>query len=194
VHPALLHRSLRLLAVIAMLLIVLAPLVSRWMAHGGSPAPGELVHALPASAAAQPQPHHGSHHQHGDGHAPEATLSNAYVHPAAVAEPVEQPLHRAHQTQHAHESHPAQHTQHTQHPHEAHDHGGAAGQDPHAGHDMGVDCDYCLIAARMVSLLVAVLLALIAWQAPHFARTGALPWHTRIAVGHLGARGPPQPA
>jgi hypothetical protein len=30
--------------------------------------------------------------------------------------------------------------------------------DPHADHEMGVDCDYCLIAARLITLLVAVLL------------------------------------
>ena len=26
---------------------------------------------------------------------------------------------------------------------------------PHAEHDMGVDCDYCVIAARLISLLIA---------------------------------------
>ncbi|KAG0920327.1 hypothetical protein G6F32_015656 [Rhizopus arrhizus] len=30
--------------------------------------------------------------------------------------------------------------------------------DPHADHEMSVDCDYCLIAARMLTLLVAALL------------------------------------
>lgn len=68
---------------------------------------------------------------------------------------------------------------------------GNSRNDPHAGHDMGVDCDYCLIAARMVSLLVALLLALIGWRPPRFARAWTLRWGSSIAAGHLGARGPP---
>lgn len=69
---------------------------------------------------------------------------------------------------------------------------GTESKDSHADHDMGVDCDYCLIAARMVSLLVALLIALIGWRPPIFARAWTLSWSNSIAAGHLGARGPPQ--
>lgn len=66
--------------------------------------------------------------------------------------------------------------------------------DPHAEHEMGVDCDYCLIAARMISLLVALLLLLANTPAsfrdlPGFAGTRRAP-----APGTLGARGPPAAA
>lgn len=65
------------------------------------------------------------------------------------------------------------------------------GNDPHADHEMGVDCDYCLIAARLISLLVAVLLLLLP-----LATTGRVPAARVLALpcrvtGTLGARGPP---
>lgn len=58
---------------------------------------------------------------------------------------------------------------------------------------MGVDCDYCLIAARLISLLVAVLLLLLP-----LATTGGAPAARVLALpcrvtGTLGARGPPLP-
>lgn len=63
--------------------------------------------------------------------------------------------------------------------------------DPHAQHDMGVDCDYCLIAARMISLLVALLL-LIAFGPLHFrALAGLVATRQSPSPGTLGARGPP---
>jgi len=90
-----------------MLLVLLAPLVSRWLAHG------HVAAAVPVAAM--------DHSQH---------------------------------AQHAMEGH--------------HDHHAMAMQqgevakkppaDPHAAHEMGVDCDYCLIAARLITLLVAALL------------------------------------
>jgi len=76
--------------------------------------------------------------------------------------------------------------------HAAHHTLSSSAGDPHASHEMGVDCDYCLIAARMMGLLVALLLMLIAWPAaakpfcaPRFAA------RTDVS-GTLGARGPPQ--
>lgn len=64
--------------------------------------------------------------------------------------------------------------------------------DPHAGHDMGVDCDYCLLAARLLPWMVFALLILPLLRAPAprvfkvLGRVGKA-WH-----GHLGARGPPR--
>lgn len=59
---------------------------------------------------------------------------------------------------------------------------------------MGVECDYCLIAARMLGLLVAVLLALLAYTRlpPGYALQTL--WHAFRHIGHLGARGPPSAA
>ncbi|WP_312706847.1 DUF2946 family protein [Stenotrophomonas sp.] len=142
------HRSLTLMAAIAMLLIVAAPLLSRWIAHSPE---APRVHALHAAEQVGPAPHEhpsGAHH-HG---------SESAVAMTAHAGPT------------------------------------ASKSAPHANHDMGVDCDYCLIAARMVSLLVAMLIALIGWRPPQFARTWVLQWGASVAAGHLGARGPPQRA
>ncbi|AKK64022.1 DUF2946 family protein [Xanthomonas oryzae pv. oryzicola] len=61
----------------------------------------------------------------------------------------------------------------------------------HAEHDMGVDCEYCLIAARLISLLVALLLWL-PIRPPVFRALAGLIATRRIpATGTLGARGPP---
>ncbi|MEQ7892589.1 DUF2946 family protein [Xanthomonas arboricola] len=62
---------------------------------------------------------------------------------------------------------------------------------PHAEHEMGVDCEYCLIAARMISLLVALLLLLITWRAVFRALVGLIDTRRIPATGTLGARGPP---
>nr|WP_281367578.1 DUF2946 family protein [Stenotrophomonas tumulicola] len=62
---------------------------------------------------------------------------------------------------------------------------------PHAEHDMGVECDYCLIAARMISLLVAVLLLMTLWPAVFRALAGFIDTRRAPAAGTLGARGPP---
>ncbi len=158
------HRCLSLMAFVAMLLIVLAPLVSRWVAHGTAAGHSEAVHAIEHQPAAMQQHEGGEHHHHGAGDATEMMMSADHDHPAMVAHADVRPLQ---------------------------DHAGKPRNDPHAGHDMGVDCDYCLIAARMVSLLVALLLALIGWRPPHFARAWTLSWGSSIAAGHLGARGPP---
>ncbi|PKH71920.1 hypothetical protein CXF96_12035 [Stenotrophomonas sp. Betaine-02u-21] len=63
--------------------------------------------------------------------------------------------------------------------------------DPHAKHEMGVECDYCLIAARMISLLVALLLLLTVWPAAFGTITARHPTRPAPALGTLGARGPP---
>jgi len=56
---------------------------------------------------------------------------------------------------------------------------------------MGVDCEYCLIAARMISLLVALLLAMAIWPAVFRALFGLVDRRRIRAPGTLGARGPP---
>lgn len=63
--------------------------------------------------------------------------------------------------------------------------------DSHAKHEMGVECDYCLIAARMVSLLVALLLLLTVWPAAFRKIAAQSPARPAPALGTLGARGPP---
>lgn len=63
--------------------------------------------------------------------------------------------------------------------------------DPHAKHEMGVECDYCLIAARMISLLVALLLLLTVWPAAFRKISAQSPARPAPALGTLGARGPP---
>lgn len=62
---------------------------------------------------------------------------------------------------------------------------------PHAEHEMGADCEYCLIAARMISLLVALLLLLTTWRAIFRALVGLTDTRRIPATGTLGARGPP---
>ncbi|WP_318241123.1 hypothetical protein [Stenotrophomonas lacuserhaii] len=66
-----------------------------------------------------------------------------------------------------------------------------ASADPHAKHEMGVECDYCLMAARMISLLVALLLLLTVWPAAFGTITARHPTRPAPALGTLGARGPP---
>lgn len=66
-----------------------------------------------------------------------------------------------------------------------------ASADPHAKHEMGVECDYCLIAARMISLLVALLLLLTLWPTAFRTITAHHPTRPAPALGTLGARGPP---
>lgn len=63
--------------------------------------------------------------------------------------------------------------------------------DPHAQHDMGVDCDYCLIAARMISLLVALLLLMTVGPVHFRALAGLVATRQSPSLGTLGARGPP---
>ncbi len=63
--------------------------------------------------------------------------------------------------------------------------------DPHANHEMDVDCEYCLIAARLISLLVALLLLLTQWPAVFRSLSGLVERRRAPAHGTLGARGPP---
>ncbi|WP_127564808.1 DUF2946 family protein [Stenotrophomonas indicatrix] len=124
-----------------MLLVLLAPLVSRWLVHG---------------------------------------------HVVASAAPVATTDHAAH-TQHAMEGHHDHHAMAMQH-------GEATPKppaDPHADHEMGVDCDYCLIAARLITLLVAALLLMIPLAPVCRALRGAVQTLPQRICGTLGARGPP---
>lgn len=154
-----------MLALVAALLIVLAPMVSRWILHGAEPAHAEALSTVELSHAAPQDRTKG----HGlvDTASTEAGHSahdhHAMAMPANSDGPVPQP--------------PAH----------------LPGKDPHTGHDMGVDCEYCLIAARMISLLVALLIALIGLRPARFVQAFNLPWRAGIAPGHLGARGPPLP-
>ncbi|MGE8259478.1 MAG: DUF2946 family protein [Stenotrophomonas sp.] len=140
-----------------MLLVLLAPLVSRWMAHGPAPAAAPVMAgmdhgAMDHSAMDHSAMGHGAHDEH---------------------------------AQHAMEGH---------HDHRAMAHDEAAAKpavDPHAEHEMGVDCEYCLIAARLITLLVAAFLLLVPLAPVCRALAGsvrALPSRLR---GTLGARGPP---
>jgi len=141
-----------------MLLVLCAPLVSRWLASA-HPAP---------MAAHVVQPAVSSHAPHGeDGPAEVMAADHAHHH--------DMPAHRDH---------------HTPLPPEA----GASGlpaADPHADHEMGVDCDYCLIAARLITLLVSVLLLLVPSAPVCRALVGAVQALPARLMGTLGARGPP---
>lgn len=126
-----------------MLLVLLAPLVSRWLAHG------HVAAAVPV--AAMDHAMHAEHAQHAmEGHHDHHAM--AMLHGEAAKKP------------------PA---------------------DPHADHEMGVDCDYCLIAARLITLLVAALLLLVPIAAVCRALRGAVQALPQRVSGTLGARGPP---
>ena len=129
-----LHRRFQALAWLALLLVLLAPLVSRLLAHG------HVAAAVPVVAM--------------------------------------------------------DHSQHAQHDHQAMAmrHGETAKKppaDPHADHEMGVDCDYCLIAARLITLLVAAVLLLAPMAPVCRALRGAVQALPQRISGTLGARGPP---
>ena len=126
-----------------MLLVLLAPLVSRWLASGHVAATAPVAamnHAMHAEHAQQAMEGHHDHHatamQHGEA-APKARV------------------------------------------------------DPHADHEMGVDCDYCLIAGRLITLLVAALLLLAPMAPVCRALRGAVRTLPQRIAGMLGARGPP---
>lgn len=139
-HRPRFHRRFQALAWLALLLVLLAPLVSRWVAHG------RVAAAAPVAAM-----DHSLHAQH---------------------------------TMEAHHDHHAMATPHDE----------AAKNppaDPHADHEMGVDCDYCLIAARLITLLVATFLLLVPLAPVCRARLGAVLAVPARLAGTLGARGPP---
>ncbi|WP_294987816.1 DUF2946 family protein [uncultured Stenotrophomonas sp.] len=126
-----------------MLLVLLAPLVSRWLAHGHA--------AAAAPVAAMDHATHAEHAQHAmEGH-------------------------------HDHHAMAMPHGESTPKP----------AADPHANHEMGVDCDYCLIAARLITLLVAALLLLAPMAPVCRALRGAVRALPQRISGTLGARGPP---
>lgn len=139
-----------------MLLVVVAPLVSRALAHppgaAVQPLHAHAAHAQPGATAATNA--HPMHHDaaHGMDHAMMAPSAHAESAPAAASAP---------------------------------------SGDPHAQHDMGVDCDYCVIAARMISLLVALLLLMAVCPVQFRALAGLLDTRHAPSSGTLGARGPP---
>ncbi len=126
-----------------MLLVLLAPLVSRWLAHGhvAATAPvAALNHAMHAEHAQHAMEAHHDHHA--------MAMQNGESTPKPAA-------------------------------------------DPHADHEMGVDCDYCLIAARLITLLVAAVLLLAPMAPLCRALRGAVQTLPQRISGTLGARGPP---
>lgn len=166
VHTVPFHRSLCLLASLAMVLIVCAPLVSRWIVHGAHAAPTARVALTPGP---QKEPAGG-----GTGHA------HLHAGPPHMHEGAAPPAAQAQQG-HAH------HHLATALP----DLPDLPVADRHAGHAMAADCDYCLMAARLLSLLVAVLLVLLTWVSPRHRRPAVVGRLVRVHAGHLGARGPP---
>jgi len=148
VRTTALHRWLLPLAFLAMLLVVVAPLISRALAH--PPVPAATPHAMhhmmeqPMGHAMAHDMHHGTHHD------------MVMDEPAAMEDAAP-----------------------------------TTAADPHAGHDMGVDCEYCLLAARMISLLVALLLFMALWPRVFRALAGLVDTRRVPAPGTLGARGPP---
>ncbi|WP_256643599.1 DUF2946 family protein [Stenotrophomonas sp. 9(2022)] len=142
-----------------MLLVLLAPLVSRWMAHGPAHAAVPMMAGMDHGAVDHGAMDHSAHAEralhamegHHDHHA--MAMAMAMAHDETTAKPA---------------------------------------IDPHAEHEMGVDCEYCLIAARLITLLVAAFLLLVPLAPVCRALAGsvrALPSRLR---GTLGARGPPQ--
>ncbi|HFK2918994.1 TPA: DUF2946 family protein [Stenotrophomonas maltophilia] len=123
-----------------MLLVLLAPLVSRWLAHG------HVAAAVPVA-----------------------------------------PMDHSQQAQHAMEGHHDHHAMVMPHGESAK----KPAADPHADHEMGVDCDYCLIAARLITLLVAAVLLLAPMAPVCRALRGAVRTLPQRISGTLGARGPP---
>lgn len=159
-----LHRSFGLMAAFALLLILLAPLVSRWMANGAEKHHEQPMHAVEHGDQAQHQHHSAGHHGHDRDGSADTMMSAEHAHHSMATEAS---------------------------PHAAATAGRGSAVDPHAEHEMGVDCDYCLIAARMISLLVALLLLLTLWPVVFRALTGLVDTQRVPAPGTLGARGPP---
>lgn len=145
VRASLLHRWLHAWALLAIALVIVAPMVSRALAPVNAP----VMEASPA-----PDPH-AAHH----------AMTDADAHAG----------HHAHHDRDQGKASPA----------------AEAPADPHASHEMGVDCEYCLIAARLISLLVALLLLLTQWPAVFRSRSGLVDCRRAPARGTLGARGPP---
>ncbi|WP_419965874.1 DUF2946 family protein [Stenotrophomonas geniculata] len=126
-----------------MLLVLLAPLVSRWLAHGHVAAAAPVAAMDHAMQAEHAQHAMEGHHDH---HAMAMQLGEVVKKPPA---------------------------------------------DPHADHEMGVDCDYCLIAARLITLLVTAVLLLAPMAPVCRALRGAVQALPQRISGTLGARGPP---
>jgi len=145
VRASLLHRWLHAWALLAIALVIVAPMVSRALAPVNAP----VMEASPA-----PDPH-AAHH----------AMTDADAHAG----------HHAHHDRDQGKASPA----------------AEAPADPHASHEMGVDCEYCLIAARLISLLVALLLLLTQWPAVFRSLSGLVDCRRAPARGTLGARGPP---
>jgi hypothetical protein len=109
--------------------------------------------------------------------------------PVIEASPAPHP-HAAHHAMTDADAHAGHHAHHDKDQGEARP-AAEAPADPHANHDMGVDCEYCLIAARLISLLVALLLLLTQWPAVFQSLSGLVERRRAPAQGTLGARGPP---
>ncbi|MCF8826455.1 hypothetical protein [Xanthomonas campestris] len=145
-----------------MLLVIVAPLISR-----------TVKHAEPStSSALSAEDHQGSHI--------EQTSSHPHHHdPAEVMDTSTSGMAPFSSAMHAH-------------PDADEDAAGAPPlHAPHAEHDMGVECDYCVIAARLISLLVAVLLLLTHCPGSLRRSAGFTSRRQSRISSTLGARGPP---
>jgi hypothetical protein len=141
-----------ILALLATLLVIVGPLVSRWQ-RGGVQPPVAMAAQAVAAASQAPATMPGMHHHH---HPSPATQASP---PVAAPQIRPDP---------------------------------AAPADPHAGHDMGADCEYCLLAARLLPWLVFALLVLPLLRAPAPRVHAVLGQPGKAWQGHLGARGPPR--
>ncbi|WP_258524670.1 hypothetical protein, partial [Xanthomonas oryzae] len=144
-HALILYRWLYAWACLAMLLVVVASLISRALAH-----PMAVSVQVPVAHAghhldmqpATPQPADMQQMHHAMGHAMHHAMPMTMTPGSADATDADTRPSRS------------------------------AGS--HAEHDMGVDCEYCLIAARLISLLVALLLWLPIWPPVFRALAGLI--------------------
>lgn len=168
------------LAIAAALLMAIAPVVSYSLQAW---AQGSADHS--AHPGVHPQ---ASAHDLGQGHAPNPPAAQVTVHTGHASHAVDHGHHASPTTPAIHaDGHPAGHTA----AHLDSDPGAnAAASNPHAEH--GAACDYCLIAARALGVLLALL-----WLLPAPASTGTTPTSPpavvsgRLAWPAHAARGPP---
>ncbi|WP_427926016.1 DUF2946 family protein [Xanthomonas campestris] len=155
-HRSRRHHWLLACAWLAILLMLIAPLVSRALKQSAASASSALNVVHQHGSRFKQTPRHQHHHDAVDVLETASISSNVYPHHDADDETANaRPM-----------------------------------PGPHAEHDMGVDCDYCVIAARLISLLIAVLLLLTGCPGS-FGRLARLA-NTRLSLlKHLGCPRPP---
>ncbi|KAF1016950.1 MAG: hypothetical protein GAK31_00209 [Stenotrophomonas maltophilia] len=174
-------RWMQILAVLAIVLLVAAPLVSRAVLYPAlGTAHGTPMHAMAAPALDMPgmahegMTHEGMHHE---------AMQHDAMHHEGMGHGAMQHTNMKHAGMQRDAPADAAHAHHS---------GDTAPVvDPHAGHDMGVDCEYCAIAARMTALVLAVLWLLVAALPLRRALTGLARPHRALPLRRYTARGPP---